>query len=168
VNLLPTAPYYTPVQELIWEPFSQHYGGVPYISQYSSPVFNFASLGRLKRMSKLHVLWGVRNQAAFNQAYYQTPGMQQRDAAFVTVSANYADYETEQLTTFLMRSPDDTLQNQDRQSRVGVAQTSIPLQGYGCDYQFHVSSVGAEPFRLTGYEFDVKAQSSKRYVRGDN
>jgi hypothetical protein len=28
--------------------------------------------------------------------------------------------------------------------------------------------VGAEPFRLTGYEFDVKAQSSKRYVRGDN
>lgn len=168
VNLLKTPTYYTPVDTAGWLPLDQHYGGVPYISQYSSPVFNFASLGRLKRMSKLHVLWGVRNQAAFNQAYYQTPGMQQRDAAFVTVSANYADFETPQLTTFLMRSPSTTLQLRDFQSSVGVAQTSIPLQGYGCDYQFHVSSVGAEPFKLTGYEFDVKAQSSKRYVRGDN
>lgn len=163
VNLLKTSPYYTPVETL-----TQHYGGIPYVSQYSSPVFNFASLGRLKRMSKLHVLWGTRNQVAFNQAYYQTPGMVQRDGAFVTVSANYADYETDQLTTYLMRSPDPTLQAQNSQNAVGVVQTSIPLQGYGCDYQFHVASVGPEPFQVTGYEFDVKAQSSKRYVRGDN
>lgn len=168
-NMLRTnSPYYTVIDTPGWDPLNQHYVGVPYRSEFSSPVFNFASLGRLKRMSRLHVLWGVRNQAEFNQAYYQTPAMQQRDAAFVTVSANYADYQTPQLTTYLMRSQSGTLQLGDLQSSVGVAQTSIPLQGYGCDYQFHVASVGAEPFRLTGYEFDVTAQASKRYVRGDN
>jgi hypothetical protein len=114
------------------------------------------------------LLFDTRNQAEFNQAYYQTPGMQQRDAALVTVTGNYNDYNTPEITSYLMRSPNDMLQLADFQSSVGRVQQSIPLQGYGCDYQFHVASAGAEPFRLTGYEFDVTPQNSKRYVRGDN
>jgi hypothetical protein len=159
--------YYTPVQHVPGEVLSNYYGGIPFHSQYSSPVFNLATLGRLKRLKKLHLLFDTRNQAEFNQAYYLTPGMQQRDAALVTVTGNYNDYNTPEITSYLMRSPNDMLQLADFQSSVGRVQQSIPLQGYGCDYQFHVASAGAEPFRLTGYEFDVTPQNSKRYVRGD-
>jgi hypothetical protein len=165
---LNTNTYYTPVMHITGEPLNYYYGGVPFHSQYSSPVFNMASLGRLKRLKKLHLLFDVRNQAEFNQAYYQTPSMQQRDAALVTVTGNYNDYNTPEITSYLMRSPNDMLQLDNYQFNVEHVQQSIPLQGYGCDYQFHVASAGAEPFKLTGYEFDVTPQNSKRYVRGDN
>jgi hypothetical protein len=165
---LNTDTYYTPVMHIAGELLRNYYGGIPFHSQYSSPVFNMASLGRLKRLKKLHLLFDVRNQAEFNQAYYQTPSMQQRDAALVTVTGNYNDFNTPEITCYLMRSPNDMLQSADSQASVGRVQQSIPLQGYGCDYQFHIASAGVEPFKLTGYEFDVTPQNAKRYVRGDN
>jgi hypothetical protein len=44
-------------------------------------------------------------------------------------------------------------------------QLSIPLSGYGCDYQLFICSTGGDAFKLTGYEFDVQEQRSKTYVR---
>lgn len=41
----------------------------------------------------------------------------------------------------------------------------MPLQGYGVDYQFFITSTGVETFKLLSYELDIQPQGVKRYVQ---
>lgn len=139
--------------------------GIPYNSIYRSGRFNFNSLGRLKRLKRLHLLFDPR--CLENVNYYINP-VDNSTGAVSVIHADYGDdNQLAQMDVFTDRSPNSSSQQTNWKSATPVYQHSQPLQGYGCDYSFSVVSIGTFPFKLTGYEWDVRASDVKRYVRGD-
>jgi hypothetical protein len=129
--------------------------GVNFISIWSSPMFDLESMGRLKRLKRLHLKFDPTISSEVQ--YPQNLNVFTLANAGVVLSSNYNDTpNTQLLATYPL--PASNLER-------GVTALSVPLQGMGCDYQFHVYSVGAAPFRLTQYEFDIQPQRSKRFNR---
>lgn len=143
--------------------------GVTYPSIYTSPSFDLDSLGRLKRLRRLHLTFNtditLRNSYTVSNFVVQ-PSTSPYNSALVVVTYSYntggytADYELVSDTTNFDASYYDTpIEAFDK------LHATIPLQGYGADYQFSVVSTGVDPFKLSAYELDVRPQQSKRYVR---
>jgi hypothetical protein len=137
--------------------------GTIYPSIFASPTFNASSLGRLKRLKKLHLLFD--NRSVNRSRYYDYPNRQLNSAVVLTVY-NYEEQEQQvdcQLVGDYLRF--DALRLGVTPSSQSREQLSIPLNGYGCDYQFYLCSTGADAFKLSTYEFDVAPQRTKTYVR---
>ncbi|ABI33179.1 tail protein [Phormidium phage Pf-WMP4] len=131
--------------------------GMIYPSVYASPIFDLESLGRLKRLKKLHLQMDttVTSQLKYNL----TSGFSQvsvLNTAWVAVVSNYNENIVPAVVSYQVGNSYEIRR---------VVELSIPLQGYGCDYQFYIASVGAEAFKLAAYEFDIQPQRDKRYVR---
>jgi hypothetical protein len=137
--------------------------GTIYPSVFASTSFNASSLGRLKRLKKLHILFD--NTSVNYSRYFNYPN-KQLNSAVVVVSYNYgeeaytADY---QLIGDYLRY--DALHLDTSPSANSREQLSIPLAGYGCDYQLYVCSTGGDAFKLKAFQFDVEQQRTKTYVR---
>lgn len=138
--------------------------GLAYPSVYASPVFDLDSLGRLKRLKKLHLLFDNEPKATLK---YPSLSVVPRNSAIVSLTSNYEADEVVIDNSLVggYLELDEQYMDLDQSIR-GKQQLSIPLQGYGCDYQFFITSVGADGFKLVSFEFDIQAQNSKRYVRG--
>lgn len=139
-----------------------HVLGVIYPSVFASTPFNTDGLGRLKRLKKLHLLFD--NTSVLTKRYFNYKAMVQ-NSAIAIVRYNYGDGEfiaDAQLigdyARFDAMSLDVTASSKERE------QLSIPLQGYGADYQLYVCSTGGDAFKLTSYEMDVQPQLRKTYV----
>lgn len=135
--------------------------GVVYPSIYASPVFDLESLGLLKRLKRLHLQWDTT--VTLTPMVHQSisfPTIKRYNAAFVSVISNYRDQGQVALDSQLVK---DELGGNIAAKRSLL--TNFTLQGFGCNYQFYVTSVGGESFKLTGYEFEVMPQRSKRYQR---
>lgn len=138
--------------------------GVVYHSVYASGTFDLDMGGRLKRLRRLHLTFDTTVTESINYPGY--PSARPVNAAFTMVVSNYRG----QVGKPSVELVGDTTRLDAQQLNLpleiaGVSQRSITLQGYGCDYQFYVSSVGVEPFKLTSYEFEVQPQQYKRYTR---
>lgn len=137
--------------------------GALYQSVYASPVFDLDALGRLKRLKRLHLQFDTTiTQNVFYPVY---SGVSTLNAAFVSLVSNY----NEQTSNASVQLVGDALLFDAAQFDVptevrGTQLTTLPLEGYGCTYQFYVASVGAEAFKLASYEFDIIPQRNKRYT----
>lgn len=142
---------------------SQSLYGVLYQSIYASPVFDLEAMGRLKRLKKLHLQFDTTITEEARYPVYNSVRI--LNAAYAVIVSNYnenisnvtveAIRESIALDAVELDTPVETRE---------TLQRSIPLQGYGCDYQFYVASVGAEAFKLSSYEFEVTPQRDKRYI----
>jgi hypothetical protein len=143
--------------------------GVLYNSIYATPVFNLESLGRLKRLKRVHLVFNTEftKKQPYGSTAAGTPRRTRMNNSAI-VSYVYSYNESGAVVdSQLMTDVDGAAGNNiatERDTR-GKVQISLPLQGYGCDYQVFVSSVGVDGFNLIGYEFDVKPANSKRHVR---
>ncbi|UVD33199.1 tail tubular protein [Plectonema phage Pbo-yong3] len=131
--------------------------GMLYPSVYASPVFDLESLGRLKRLKRLHLQMDTTIVAGtkynLNTTFTQVSLI---NTALVGVVSNYNENVVPAVVQY---------QFDNRYELRQVQELTLPLQGFGCDYQFYVTSVGAEAFKLAAYEFDIQPQRDKRYVR---
>ena len=138
--------------------------GLLFTSTYASPTFDLDQLGRLKRLKRLHLLFDTTHT---RQLRYQLfPLCRLINAAFVSAVSNYRE-QTQQVYTQLISETlayDGTEFDTPPEIR-GVQQLTVPLDGFGCDYQFYVTSVGAESFKLAAYEIEIQPQRDKRYTR---
>lgn len=137
--------------------------GTIYPSIFASTTFNTASLGRLKRLKRLHLLFD--NTSVRNTRYYFHDN-KQINSAVIIINYNYGEGEyvaDAQLIGDYLRF--DALHLNTTPSALPREQLSIPLSGYGCDYQLYVCSTGGDAFKLTAFEFDVEPQRTKTYVR---
>lgn len=134
-----------------------------YNSTFATTAFNTESLGRLKRLKKLHLLFD--NTGTKGKKYYTLANSLQ-NSAVILISYNYGDNEylaDAQLFGDYTRLDAQRLNLSPSASR--QKQLSIPLQGYGANYQLYVCSTGGDAFKLTSYEFDVQPQRTKTFVR---
>lgn len=146
-------------------------GGAVYTSIAASKIFNFASMGRLKRLKRLHLQFDTTVVVGRKYFYANLQNCRQVNMAnvAVTTDSNHigassglandrSDYSTGSSlnTTFYDTSYE----------AIGVKQFSIALTGSGVQYRWWISSVGAEAFKLNGYEVEVKPQREKRYQPG--
>lgn len=153
--------------ELMIEPNGYTYPGVigiPYLSIYTSGTFNASSLGRLKRMKRLHLLFDPKCVENVN---YQLRPAVLNTGALCFVQSNYGENNNRAQMDVFLTKPQSIAVQTGWVAAFPAYQHSQPLQGYGCDYSFSLVSIGVFPFKLTGYEWDVKASDVKRYVRGD-
>lgn len=138
------------------------YMGTIYPSIFSTTPFNASSLGRLKRLKRLHLLF---DSTSVTDSQYADYSSVHQNSAVAVVTSNYqqqdfiADYQLigdyVNLDALLL---DVTPSIRERD------QLSIPLQGFGCDYQLYLCSTGGDAFKLVSYEFDVQPQRTKTYV----
>lgn len=146
-------------------------GGVVYTSIASSKSFNLAAMGRLKRLKRLHLQFDTSTVVGRKYFYNNLQSCRQVNMANVAVttesnhvglspslSNDSSDYSTGS-------SLNSTFYDASYEA-IGVKQHSIPLAGSGVLYRWWISSVGAEAFKLNGYEFEVKPQRDKRYQPG--
>jgi len=138
--------------------------GLSYTSMYSTPVINLESLGRLKRLKKVHLLFN--SELANKQPYGTVRKTRMNNSAIVQYVLNYRE-QAATVETRLLTDADGTAGNNlaTHKDVRGRLQLSLVLAGYGCDYQVFVVSAGVDGFNLIGYEFDVQAANVKRYVR---
>jgi hypothetical protein len=140
-----------------------HVLGTSYPSVFATPTFNASSLGRLKRLKRLHLLFD--NRSVLNTKYYNYPN-KQLNSAIVVIGYNYGegDYVADaQLVGDYLRF--DAMHFDTTPSSHEREQISVPLSGYGCDYQLFLCSTGGDAFKLSSYEFDIQATRTKTYVR---
>jgi hypothetical protein len=142
--------------------------GMNYMSIYSSPVFNLSMLGRLKRLKRLHLLFDTTapqgvdyvgvGEGAFN-SYCKNSALISVVSAYNTgeqvITPELLGYTTN-LDSMRLDTPNEAYRRKE---------LSIPLQGYGVDYQFFITSTGVETFKLLSYELDIQPQGAKRYVQ---
>lgn len=137
--------------------------GTAYPSVFATTTFQAQSMGRLKRLKRLHMLFD--NTSVNYSRYYDYPN-RQINSAIVLVRSNYggdADVVDTQLIGDYLRLD---AQNLDiTPSASAEEEISIPLEGYGCDYQAYVCSTGGDAFKLKAFEFDVTPQRTKTYIR---
>jgi hypothetical protein len=137
--------------------------GTIYPSMFSTSYFFAQSMGKLKRLKKLHLMFD--NTYASLTQYYSYP-FKQINSAIVIVGSMYPDgnlvTDTELVSDY--NRLDSMIYNAPRiiEPRRSV---TVPLLGYSCDYQLSVVSTGGDAFKLTGYEFDVELQRGKSAVR---
>ncbi len=136
--------------------------GVNYPSIYASPRFDLDSLGRLKRLRRLHLMFDTTvTEELFYPLYNHCRVL---NACFVSLVYNYREYQASAVVELL----NQTLQLDGAEYDTPIEvrqqfQKSLSLAGYGCDYQFYITSVGSEAFKLSAYEFEVQPQRDKRY-----
>jgi hypothetical protein len=130
------------------------YGSL-YPSIYATPVLDQDSMGRLKRLKRLHLLFDPGE--VLSTRYPSVPDSEQDSSAIVAIKYNYDEEDAIFDTTLVLGEPDMKLRDR--------YELSIPLQGHGCDYQCFITSVGVDGFKLLDYEFDVKQQPYPYYVR---
>lgn len=140
--------------------------GICYPSIYASPSFNQESLGRIKRLVNLNLTFDMRVAQAVD--YYQNPAFTpfQHNSAIVFNVQNYGE-DSMQIDSELIGAGAvldaqlfDTFANLNPRYEM-----SIPLQGYGADYQFYVVSTGADAFKLTNYEYEANISRYSNYIR---
>ena len=137
--------------------------GTIYPSVFATTPFNTDSLGRLKRLKKLHLLFD--NTSVLTKKYFEYNSTL-KNSAIAIIRYNYGDGEyvaDAQLIGDYSRLDYMALDSQP--STKEREQISIPLQGYGADYQLYICSTGGDAFKLTAYEFDVQQQRTKTYVK---
>jgi hypothetical protein len=141
--------------------------GMSYQSIAASPVFNFSTMGRLKRLKRLHLQFDPTIALGTK---YDIPGLENVRLFNMAVTAVVTDHKAvsravvnQALTTqpFI-----DITQYTASTEAIGNVQHTITLQGQSTNYRWFVSSVGGEAFKLNGYEFDIQPQRSKTYQRG--
>lgn len=161
---LDTLPNFTATGSVTGETTVEAYGLI-YPSIYSSPVFNLGSLGKLKRLKKLDILMGT---ASSNDARYpinNDQGPITGSGAIVMLTSNYNEGTTTVDTTYVNSNTALDAQRLDEtQEAREVELLSIPLQGYGASYQFTVVSVGAESFKILGYEVEATLQRGRTFT----
>ena len=137
--------------------------GTIYPSVFATTPFNTGSLGRLKRLKKLHLLFD--NTSVLTKRYFQYNSTL-KNSAIAIVRYNYGDNSfvaDSQLIGDYARLDYMALDSQP--SAREQEQISVPLQGYGADYQLYICSTGGDAFKLTSYEFDIQPQRIKTYVK---
>jgi hypothetical protein len=139
-----------------------HCIGCTYTSVYASPVLNLEQLGTLKRLKRLHLQFDP--SIVEGLAYQGNPVTRITNVATVS----YSVPTTGQFSTLTENLLDESSFNTPPAIPVVARATyemSIPLQGTGTEYQFWLSSVGAEAFKLASYELAVQPQENKKYIR---
>jgi hypothetical protein len=141
--------------------------GIVYQSIAASPVFNLASMGRLKRLKRLHIQF---DPTVTIGSKYNFPGLtavQVLNMATVAVTIDNRATSRSVVNQALTTQPFvDITQYAVTTEAIGNVQHTITLQGQSTSYRWFVVSVGAEAFKLNGFEFDVTPQRSKTYQRG--
>lgn len=137
--------------------------GVIYPSIFATTPFNLDSMGRLKRLKKLHLLFDNASTLALK---FPTVTGKIKNSAIAIINSNYGEDQYIADTTLIgdYTRLDDLSFDKNPSARVRD-QISIPLQGYGADYQMYLCSTGGDAFKLKSYEFDVQAQRTKTYVK---
>ena len=137
--------------------------GTIYPSIFSTSRFFAQSMGKLKRLKKLHLLFD--NTYASLTQYFNYP-FKQINSAIVIVSNMYPDG---QLVTDVELVSDyvrfDSARYDLPSNVLARKAINIPLNGFSCDYQLTVVSTGGDAFKLVGYEFDVEVQRTRSAVR---
>ena len=137
--------------------------GTIYPSIFSTSYFFAQSMGKLKRLKKLHLLFD-NTYASFTQ-YYSYP-FKQINSAIVLVGSMYPDGQLVTDTELVSDYTRFDSTRYDTPSNVLARRSiNIPLNGYSCDYQLTVVSTGGDAFKLIGYEFDVEVQRTRSAVR---
>jgi len=142
--------------------------GMNYLSVYASPVFNLSMLGRLKRLKRLHLLFDTTAPQGVDYQGIGEIGFNSycKNSALISVVSAYNTGEqvitpellgyTTSLDSIRLDTPNEAYRRKE---------LSMPLQGYGVDYQFFITSTGVETFKLLSYELDIQPQGVKRYVQ---
>lgn len=146
--------------------------GMFYQSIVASPTFDFASMGRLKRLKKLHLQFDPSIALGSKYNFVGLTNVRQRNMALVAIATDIRPVSYAVATQPLATQPlsvqpsvDLTLYSAPVEAG-GNAQHTVSLQGMSVNYRWFLSSVGAEAFKLNGYEFEVQPQRSKNYQRG--
>jgi hypothetical protein len=141
--------------------------GVVYPSIAASPTFNASTMGRYKRLKRLHLQF---DPTAALGSKYNFPGLSDvrllNMATTAVVTDNRATSRAAVNQALTTQPFVDISQYSASTEAIGNVQHTITLQGFSASYRWFVSSVGAETFKLNGYEFDVEQQRSKTYQRG--
>lgn len=147
--------------------------GMVYTSIAASRTFNAASMGRLKRLKRLHLQFDTSIVVGRKLARPSLSNYRQVNMAEVCVTTE-SNHQSNGLN--VSNSLDSSWYNTGSSLTstfydtsyevIGSKQHSIPLQGYGVSYKWWVTSVGAEAFKLSGYEFETTPQRDKRYQPG--
>lgn len=145
--------------------------GVVYSSIVASKTFNLSSMGRLKRLKRLHLQFDTSTVVGRKYFYNNLQNCRQVNIAnvAVTTDSNHVGLSPSLANDSSDYSTGSTLNStfyDTSYEAIGVKQHSIPLAGSGVLYRWWVSSVGAEAFKLNGYEFEVRPQRDKRYQPG--
>ena len=137
--------------------------GTIYPSIFSTSDFFAQSMGKLKRLKKLHLLFD-NTYASLTQ--YYSYGFKQINSCIVIVASMYPDgdltLDSEIISDYTSFDGMQYDATPNAKKRVGY---TVPLTGYSCDYRLSIVSTGGDAFKLTGYEFDVELQRSKSAVR---
>ena len=141
--------------------------GMSYQSIAASPVFNFSSMGRLKRLKRLHLQFDPTIALG---SKYNFPGLENVRLFNMATAAVVTDHRATSravVNQALTTQPFvDITQYSASTEAIGNVQHTITLQGQSTNYRWFISSVGGEAFKLNGYEFEVQPQRSKTYQRG--
>jgi hypothetical protein len=138
--------------------------GLYFNSVFVSPQFNLDSLGKLKRLKRLMVQFdtSITQELRYTSTLNSVRIM---NAALVTVQSSYGESSTVPECTLVADSVlMDGISYDGSLEALGTLMHSAPLQGYGCSYSFAVHSVGAEAFKMSSFEIEVK-EAKSRYVR---
>jgi hypothetical protein len=160
VNNLTLGQLFSPDNEPLGIPSS--YGvGVIYTSIYASPIFDLDTMGRLKRLRRLHL--NFTTDSTISVQYRHPVRTFNASTVFVVAHNNRQGYATD--TSLLEQSINLDSNNLDIPNEAfRHSSLSFTLSGYGEDYQFYVVSVGVEAFKLSAFEFEVTPQREKRYI----
>lgn len=133
--------------------------GTIYPSVFATSFFFAQSMGKLKRLKNLNLLFD--NSISRQTQYYSYPFKQQNSVIALVVSdtpAGDIQVDAQMVADYIRLDAQKFDFHRSVDYRRAI---SIPLLGYTCDYQLMLCSTGGDAFKLTGYEFDVQVQRTR-------
>ena len=133
--------------------------GTIYPSIFATSFFFAQSMGKLKRLKNLNLLFD--NSISRQTQYYSYPFKQQNSVIALIVSDTPGGdilVDAQMIADYIRLDAQRFDFHRSVDPRRAI---SIPLLGYTCDYQLMLCSTGGDAFKLTGYEFDVQVQRTR-------
>lgn len=133
--------------------------GTIYPSVFATSFFFAQSMGKLKRLKNLNLLFD--NSISRQTQYYSYPFKQQNSVIALVVSESPGgdiQVDAQMIADYIRLDAQRFDYHRSVDFRRAI---SIPLLGYTCDYQLMLCSTGGDAFKLTGYEFDVQVQRTR-------
>lgn len=133
--------------------------GTIYPSIFATSFFFAQSMGKLKRLKNLNLLFD--NSISRQTQYYSYPFKQQNSVIALVVSESPGgeiQVDAQMIADYIRLDAQRFDYHRSVDFRRAI---SLPLLGYTCDYQLMLCSTGGDAFKLTGYEFDVQVQRTR-------
>ena len=133
--------------------------GTIYPSTFATSFFFAQSMGKLKRLKNLNLLFD--NSISRQTQYYSYPFKQQNSVITLVVSeftGGDTQVDVQMIADYIRLDAQRFDFHRSVDSRRSI---SMPLLGYTCNYQLMLCSTGGDAFKLTGYEFDVQVQRTR-------